>query len=326
MKPSGGKRPRRALKIVLGVLKTDFQSGDLYGLIDELKDATYEILVCQQNNERAFKPLWYRHVVTRQQVHRTSSVYDISSIQDRVRLALKAVLGAFHVYPFAVSPERIHRRYGPHIFAILNHNHKAATRHQKLARQLGKAWVDDRVPADFNDGQVQELGALKTFLFELLWSGTVEQLKRDSPYSEDPERTEFKRALGELETVLKKAIVVFPSEQQFTIALCGTVKAGKSLFLNVLMGRALLPSDGESHGPRTPQPYIEYHCRVPFYSVALPVSPCRRPDISCITIPCRTIPRRVEEASRSSIWPEDANLPTTAGEYVREITTVRPFE
>ena len=239
--------------------------------------AAYEILVCQQNIERAFKPLWYRHVVTRQRIHRTSSVDNIGDIQDRVRLALDSVLDAFRVHPFAVSPEKIRRANYPHTFAILNHNHEAVTRHQKLVRQIGKAWVDDRVPTYFNDSQVQELGALKTSLFELLWSGTVEQLKRDSPYSEDdPEQPKFERTVGELEMVLKKAIVVFPSEQQFTIALCGTVEAGKSLLLNMLMGSTILPSDGESHGPRTPQPYTEYHCRVPFYSFALPVSPYDR--------------------------------------------------
>ena len=322
MKPSGKERPKTALKSVLNVLRTNFCLGGLHGLISDLKDATDEVFVCQQNNERVFKPLWYRYVATKQWCDCIPVVY-IDGIQDRVWTALGAVLETFRAHPFAVSPEKIrHKFLRYHIFAILNHNHVAATRHQTLARRIGKAWVDDHVRGYFNVSQVQELGALQTSLFELLWGGAVEQLKGDSPHSfDDPERPEFERTLGELERGLKKAIVRL-REQRFTIVFCGTVEADKSLFLNALMGRAILPSDGESHDPRMPQPYTEHHCRVPFHSLALPISPCRRPDISSITISGRTIPRRVEEVSRSSIWPEDASLPTTAGEYVRGTTTV----
>jgi len=245
MNPSGSKKPRKALNFVLNILKAKFRPGHRQELIADLKDATFEIYVCQQNNERAFKLVWNLYVVAQQWTGRRSSVDNIGNIQDRVGQALDSVLHASHVHPFAVSPEGDSRVNLP-TFAILNHNHETATRHEKLARRIGKAWVDDRVRR--YNAQVRDIGALQTSLFELLWSGTVEQLKRHSAYSsDDPERPEFERAVEELETVLQGAIVR-SKKQRFAIAFCGMVKAGKSLFLNALMGRAILPSDGESEG------------------------------------------------------------------------------
>ena len=263
MKRSDIKRPRRTLQFVLDVLKSNCRMEGLHSIIGDL---TNEIFVCQQNNERAVKPVWYRHVAKQQWCDRTS-VVTIGGIRDRVWLALDSFLDAFRAHPFAVSPEKIRRRSDLHIFATLNHTQEAVTRHQKLARQIGKAWVDDHNRKDLYGSQVQELGALQTSLFELLWSGTVEQLKRESLYSpDDPEQPEFERAAGELERALKKAIVRL-REQRFTIALCGTVEADKSLFLNELMGRAIIPLDGGSHDPRMPHPILNIIAEFPL--------PCR---------------------------------------------------
>ena len=318
------KTHKGALKVVLDVLQTNHRLGDLQDLIDDIKGATNEIFVCQQNNERAFKPLWYRYVAKQQWIDHTPSVDNIDGIQGRLWLALDSVLDAFRVHPFALSPEKIRRANHLPIFAILNYNREAATRHQTLARQLGNAWVDDRARGYIHDSQIQDLGVLKTSLLELLWSGLIEQLKRDSPYSsDDPKQPDFERTVGELERVIQNEMVR-SRQQRFTIAFCGTAQADKSSFLNALMGQSILPSDGEAHDPRIPHFFTEYHCRVTFYSFALPTSPCRWPEISSITISGRTIPRRIEEASRSSIWPEDAKLPTNAGDCVRSTTTVRP--
>ena len=62
--------------------------------------------------------------------------------------------------------------------------------------------MDDHVP-----GYNQELDVLQTSLFEILWSGTVEQLKQLCPHSaDDPEQSEFERA-EELERVLEEGIL-----------------------------------------------------------------------------------------------------------------------
>jgi len=284
--PSGSKKPRRALNFVLNVLKANFRPGHRQGLIGELKDATYEIFVCQQNNERAFKLAWNLYVVVQQSTGGRSSVDSIGNLQDPVGQALDSVLHAFRLHPFAVSPEGDSPVSLP-TPAILDHNHDTATRHEQLARRIGKAWVDDRIRK--YDTQVRDISALQTLLFELLWSGTVEQLKRDSPYSsDDPERPEFERAVDELEKALQEAIVrskrqrsaIASKRQRVAIAFCGMVKAGKSLFLNALMGRAILPSDGESTNFRTPHSILRIIAELP--STAWP---CRIRHVEGQTVP-----------------------------------------
>jgi len=248
MNPSENNKPSRSLHFVLNILKANFRPGH-HEFIADIKDATYEIFVCRQNDERAFKLIWNLYVVAQQSTDRCSSVDDTGDIQDRVGQALDFVLQAVRDRPFTVSPE------GDSLvppLAILNRNHENATRHEKLARRIGKAWVDDRVRRD--NAQVRDLGTLQTSLFGLLWSGTIEQLKRDSATSDDPERPEFERAVKELETALQGAIIR-SKKQRVALAFCGTLKAGKWRFLNALMGRAILPSDGESDRSRTPKLY-----------------------------------------------------------------------
>ena len=237
--------PRGALQSVLNVLKANSRPEYRQELnIGDLKDATYEILDCRRNDECAFKLAWNLYVVAQQWTGGSSSVDNVGDVQYQVGEALDSVLHASHVHPFAISPEGDSRVSLP-AFAILNRDHETAARHENLARRIGNAWVDDRVPK-YNP-QVRDISALQTSLFELLWSGTVEQLKRHIEYTaDDPERPEFESALQELEGALQEAIVR-SKKQCFAIAFCGMVKAGKSLFLNALMGRAILPSDGGSH-------------------------------------------------------------------------------
>jgi GTPase SAR1 family protein len=54
----------------------------------------------------------------------------------------------------------------------------------------------------------------------------------------------FESELAELKNGLQEA-VVRSRKQRFAIAFCGMVKSGKSLFLNALIGRTILPSDGK---------------------------------------------------------------------------------
>ena len=276
MNPSGSENPRRALNYVLRDLKANSRPGGLLDLIGDLKNATSEIFVCQRNNERACKFIWYRHVANAAWQWTGSPKINFTGgrhvrpwqVLDSV---LDSVLDAFRVDPFSVSPERTHHVNDLHTFAILNRNHEAATGHERLARQIGKAWVDDRVLE--SNLRVQDLAVLQTS-FELLWSGTVEQLKQHSPHaSDDPERQESERAVEELERVLRREIVR-SKKRHSSIAFCGTIKAGKSMILNALMGLSILPSDGEYVDSRTPHPHTEHYCRAPFYSFAVQTSPC----------------------------------------------------
>ena len=235
-------KSRRALTLLLNVLKASVPLGH-HDLIGDLED---EICGCQRDNGRAFKLLWNLYILSQQRIDRQ---INIGNLQDRYRFgpALDSFLHGLHVHPFAISSEG-DSRLNLASLEVLNRNHEIATRYEELARRFGKAWVEDRVPV-YNE-QVKDLGALQTSLFELLWSGTVEQLKRHSAYSaSDAERPEFKGSVMELEKMLQDAIVR-SKRQRFTIAFCGVVKAGKSMLLNALVGRTILPSDGEANGSR----------------------------------------------------------------------------
>ena len=265
--PSGSKKPKKALNFVFTVLKANLRPE----YVSNLKEATKEVIVCQQNTERAFKLVWNLYVITQQYTGRRSSVSNVGDIQDNVCKALDSVLHAFHYHPFALSPEG-DSRVNLLTFTALNHNHQTATRYEELARRIGKAWVDDRIQ-NYN-GQVRDLADLQTSLFELFWSGTIEQLKkRDVNSGDDPEHTDFEKALMELEKALQEAIVR-SKKRRFAIAFCGMVKAGKSLFLNALMGRAILPSDGKYNDSHAPIYCTEYHNRASFYGLAVPASSC----------------------------------------------------
>ena len=134
--------------------------------------------------------------------------------------------------------------------------------------------MDVRIPK--YNAQLSDISALQTSRFELSWNGTVEQLKWHHPCSDDPKRPEFERAVEELERALQEAIIR-SKKQRFVIAFCGTVEADKSLFLNVFMGRVILPSGGEPHDSFTPYDIPSAIFSALFYSLAMQASPRRRP-------------------------------------------------
>jgi len=243
MNPSGSEEPRKTFKVVFHVLSFNDLLRQRLQFLDDLKDATYELNLYQQNNKRAFKLVWYLYVVAQQH---TSRYFPVPNIEDHIEQALNSVLHAFHVYPFAVSAEGDGQVNLPTL-TVLNDDHDVVKRYEQLARQIGKTWVNDHVGRDKAQVQAQDLGALQASLFELLWSGTVERLKRSSAYSADgAEQSEFEKTVEGLENMLQE-VMVRSKKQHLAIAFCGMAKAGKSLLLNALIGRAILPSDGKTH-------------------------------------------------------------------------------
>jgi len=97
-------------------------------------------------------------VVSRQWIGLPSFVENIANIQDHVGQAFDSAL---HLHPFAVSPEGGSQFTLP-TYVIINHNHETATRHEKPARQFGKAWVDDRVCR--HHAQDRDIGASQALL------------------------------------------------------------------------------------------------------------------------------------------------------------------
>ena len=85
--------------------------------------------------------------------------------------------------------------------------------------------------------------------------------------------------MEELKKVLRSAIVR-SKKQRFVVAFCRTVEADKSLCLNALMGRVILPSDGERHNSRTHHHILRIIAELPSA-----VWPCRLRHVEGQTVP-----------------------------------------
>ena len=256
--PAAKRPPIREL--IFSFLKGSFTLDD--GTEHNIRDTSKDLDVCRNNCESAFKMLWHLYVIYQQAPNRQSSV-DNRYHEGALGPALDNVLSAFNHKPFSVSPEGDNRIQYARLTA-LNQSHDCAKRHEELMKRAGRAWVDERADRHSTNQQtgkiiskVQALGQLQTSLFELLWTSTVEQLKRHgSGWADEgivngkgrlnPELTAFKSDLLDLEKGLQEAILR-AKKQRFAIAFCGMVKAGKSLFLNALIGEPILPSDGQRY-------------------------------------------------------------------------------
>jgi hypothetical protein len=125
---------------------------------------------------------------------------------------------------------------------VLNRDHDAASKKEELARKLGKGWINDRV--NRHHVPASQLIDVQIPLFEFIWSGTIQQLKANPTHStNDPEHREFEQILNQLDSSLQE-VIARSKQPRFTLSFYGMVKAGKSLFLNSLIGKIVLPSNG----------------------------------------------------------------------------------
>jgi hypothetical protein len=206
-------------------------------VVSDLKERRNNILDNQQNIKRDFRLFWNLYTIFQQRAT-TQAIFSLD--QSRVKSmtgALDAVSWEFIGHPFGIS-----RPCGSFELSVLNRDHDAASRKEELARKLGKGWIDDRVnrhhvPAD-------QLIDVQTALFELIWSGTIQQLKENPTRNTiDPEHQEFEQILDQLDNSLQE-VIARSKRPRFTLSFYGMVKAGKSLFLNSLIGKVVLPSNG----------------------------------------------------------------------------------
>jgi hypothetical protein len=220
-----------------------------------ITDTSRDIETCRSRCEGAFKAVWYTYAMHQQAPHWRSSFYN-DYRGEALGYALNNVLISFNKTPFSVSavgPDAI----PSDVLMVLQRTNEYEQEHKKIMERAGKAWVDERLDRLKNSSRsgkilskVQALGQVQSSLFELLWTGVVEQLKKygsewtgEGNGTPNPEGAAFKGDLFDLEKALLEA-VLRARKQRFAIAFCGMVKAGKSLFLNALIGEPILPSGG----------------------------------------------------------------------------------
>ncbi|OBZ66419.1 Clamp-binding protein CrfC [Grifola frondosa] len=109
-------------------------------------------------------------------------------------------------------------------------------------KDMAERWVDDRVSeasmADIGRAQIELITNLRSALDAELAAFATEG---PSVSGSGPEAVRCAHLFEIRDNVEKE--LMRDKTKTFSIAFCGMVKAGKSLFLNALMGRMLLPSD-----------------------------------------------------------------------------------
>ncbi|KAH7918877.1 hypothetical protein BV22DRAFT_893721 [Leucogyrophana mollusca] len=110
-------------------------------------------------------------------------------------------------------------------------------RYSIAVKALGKIWVDHRLQAH---APVLAIAKAQITLLKHLRL----LIDRETPMIQQSHRAraQAESILQALKANIEKE-VVRENTQRFSVAFCGMVKAGKSLFLNTLVGRSLLPSD-----------------------------------------------------------------------------------
>jgi hypothetical protein len=253
-------RLRSILESIMHLPRTDRRS--------TLKNVTRNLLKNLQKAKRAFKLVWNLYTLSRQLPLSTTpkGTGDSGSAAS----ALDAIQWEFISHPFAISRPAHSHSHTP--FSILNQDHDIAARKENLAKKLGKDWIDDYFTR--RNPSSSQLVEAQITLFELVWSGTIQNLKVNPPHNaDDPEYEGFQETLDQLDKSLQE-VIARSQRPRFTISFYGMVKAGKSLFLNAMIGKLVLPSDGKYACDSDGQEYLCRTVRTTLDSVAMPIGPC----------------------------------------------------
>ena len=235
--PSSTPKPkslRQVLEIFIHIPFTERSS-----VISDLGDITGNLRDKRQNAKRAFKLVWYLYTLSQQRS--LSITLKEPDARDPANAALNLVHSEFISHPFAISRLAQSRSHAP--FLILNYDHKTATKTEELAKRLGKDWIIDCLHS--RNASSTPLLEAQIALFELVWSGTVKHLKSNPTHNvEDPEYKELQQSLDQLDKSLQD-VIARSQQPRFALSFYGMVKAGKSLFLNAMIGKDVLPSGGK---------------------------------------------------------------------------------
>ena len=171
--------------------------------VSDLEDITGNLRDKRHSAKRAFKLFWYLYTISQRAYTGAIFSMDQSGTKSLTR-ALDAVSYEFISHPFG-HPFGICRPCDSFSLSVLNHDHDAASRQEELARKLGRGWIDDRV--NRRHVPANQLIDVQITLFELIWSGTVSQLKGNLARStNDPEHREYETILDQLDSSLQEVI------------------------------------------------------------------------------------------------------------------------
>ena len=231
--PSTSKpaRLRPVLELIILLPCTERKS-----TITDLNNITSNLLDNRRKAKRAFKLVWALYALSQPSPPidpKSTSTGDSARALDTIHLE-------FIRNPFAISPAHSNS-HAP--FSVLNSDKTIATSNHKLAKRLGKQWIDEYI--DSRKASSSQLVEAQITLFKCIRNGTIEHLKTNPTHdADDREHIDFQQTLNELDRSLQE-VIARSTRPKFAISFYGMVKAGKSSFLNAMIGKVVLPSDGE---------------------------------------------------------------------------------
>jgi hypothetical protein len=124
----------------------------------------------------------------------------------------------------------------------LNQNHDNIERLKDCMFRCGSEWVQELSrPESGTHSKSFYLDQLQAHLFTQMWSGTVGMLKG---HGNDTARNgQLLENVSQLVSDLERFIST-SARERILFGFFGMTKAGKSTFLNALIGQSILPSDG----------------------------------------------------------------------------------
>ena len=209
--------------------------------VDRLKDVTKNLHNNRQKVKSTFMLVWYLYTLTQQRD--ISVTLKDPDPRDPANTALDVICSEFMDRPFAIS--RSAQTHTHATFSVLNHDHDIATKKEELAKRLGKDWINlFSCNASSSNASSNPLLKAQIVLFELVWGGTIQRLNSNPTHNvKDPGHAVFQQTLDQLDRWLQE-VIGRSLQPTFTFAFYGMVKAGKSLFLNAMIGKDVLPSGG----------------------------------------------------------------------------------
>ena len=228
--------------------------------------------------------------------------------------ALDATEAIFVQAPFAISPQANARTL------ILNQSRNSAEQHATTMEHIGTRFVDKTL-----SGQpgVTELGDVQYSVLEHVLHGFVGAVN-DLPEvrsllrgNDGMEGSAFDEALAHLQMALEDAQACRKTAK-FSIAFLGMVNAGKSLFLNALIGRTILPHDGMTIYPfyvLTVHAVTIHFQSIPINCLAMSTSSCRGTKRTTIGVRPTPVPPWSRHASSRKVWNKNASIHPTFPEH-----------
>ncbi|KAH7927605.1 hypothetical protein BV22DRAFT_1127292 [Leucogyrophana mollusca] len=146
-----------------------------------------------------------------------------------------AIKTDFFRRPFSVSAEKLYPDVNKHHSEVttLRYDQAWLDRYSMTMKGLGKLWAEYRI----GDSAASNVGSTQLELLQ-----NIDKLIEEEVSTIDGALPDTEMLMLEIRAAAEKE-AARQASPRFTVAFCGMVKAGKSLFINALIGASILPSD-----------------------------------------------------------------------------------